>query len=59
VGRVFRDLHGLMNQHVAGEAAFVYQMVAGIPLQIKPAGGRPIANSTRRRSHSKPRVFSL
>ena len=54
VGRVFRDLHGLMNQYVAGQADFVYQMVAGIPLQIKP----PIANSTRRRSHSKSRVFS-
>jgi len=54
VGRVFRDLHGLMNQYVAGQADFVYQMVAGIPLQIKP----PIANSARRRSHSKPRIFS-
>src|SRR5438093_2108965 len=58
VGRVFRDLHGLMNQHVAGQADFVYQMVAGIPLQIKPAGRRPKANPTKRRSHSKTRIFS-
>src|SRR5881397_2602697 len=36
VGRVFRDLHGLMNQYVAGKADFVYLMIAGIPLQIKP-----------------------
>jgi adenosylcobinamide kinase/adenosylcobinamide-phosphate guanylyltransferase len=57
VGRAFRDLHGLMNQHVAGEADFVYQMIAGIPLQIKPAGGPPILGSTRRRSHSKPGTF--
>jgi len=39
VGRVFRDLQGLVNQQVAGEADFVYQTIAGIPLLIKPTGG--------------------
>jgi len=39
VGRLFRDLQGLVNQQVAGEADFVYQTVAGIPLRIKPYGG--------------------
>src|SRR5213596_1309396 len=58
VGRVFRDLHGLMNQYVAGKADFVYLMIAGIPLQIKPPGENPIANSMKRRSYSKPRKFS-
>jgi adenosylcobinamide kinase/adenosylcobinamide-phosphate guanylyltransferase len=39
VGRLFRDLQGLVNQQVAGEADFVYQTVAGIPFRIKPSGG--------------------
>jgi len=38
LGRLFRDLHGLANQQVAGIADFVYLTVAGIPLRIKPAG---------------------
>jgi adenosylcobinamide kinase/adenosylcobinamide-phosphate guanylyltransferase len=58
VGRAFRDLHGFMNQYVAGKSDYVYQMIAGIPLQIKPPGGRPIASSMKRRSHSRPRTFS-
>jgi adenosylcobinamide kinase / adenosylcobinamide-phosphate guanylyltransferase len=40
VGRLFRDLHGLMNQHAAREADVVQHVVAGIPIQIKPPGGR-------------------
>lgn len=39
VGRLFRDLQGLVNQQIAQEANFVYQLVAGIPLLIKPSGG--------------------
>ena len=39
VGRLFRDLHGLINQQVASEADFVYQTVAGILVLIKPTGG--------------------
>ena len=37
VGRLFRDLQGWLNQDVARAADSVYQMVAGIPLQIKRA----------------------
>lgn len=36
VGRQFRDLQGLANQQIAHAADFVYQTVAGIPMQIKP-----------------------
>jgi len=37
VGRIFRDLQGLANQRVAATADRVLMMVAGIPIQIKPA----------------------
>ncbi|MBI4458617.1 MAG: bifunctional adenosylcobinamide kinase/adenosylcobinamide-phosphate guanylyltransferase [Acidobacteria bacterium] len=39
VGRLFRDLQGLVNQQVACGADFVYQTVVGIPLLIKPGRG--------------------
>ncbi len=39
VGRIFRDLQGLVNQRVAAEADQVFLTVAGIPIQIKPSGG--------------------
>jgi len=39
VGRMFRDLQGLANQHVAAAADRVLMMVAGIPIQIKPSIG--------------------
>jgi len=35
VGRQFRDLQGWANQHIAGQAQIVYQMVAGIPVVVK------------------------
>ena len=35
VGRQFRDLQGLANQQMAGQAQMVYQMVAGIPVVVK------------------------
>jgi adenosylcobinamide kinase/adenosylcobinamide-phosphate guanylyltransferase len=35
VGRLFRDVHGWLNQDVARAADFVYQVVAGIPIAIK------------------------
>ena len=37
LGRLFRDLQGLVNQQMAREADVVYHTVAGIALQIKPA----------------------
>ncbi len=37
VARLFRDLQGLVNQRVAISADQVFLLVAGIPLQIKPA----------------------
>lgn len=37
LGRQFRDLQGMVNQRVAGAAQTVYQMVAGIPVLIKPS----------------------
>lgn len=41
VGRLFRDLHGWMNQDVAREADWVYHLVAGIAIPIKqPAASR-------------------
>jgi len=36
VGRMFRDVHGLVNQSAAALADRVFLTVAGIPLQIKP-----------------------
>jgi adenosylcobinamide kinase/adenosylcobinamide-phosphate guanylyltransferase len=36
VGRLFRDLQGFVNQHVAAKADQVFLAVAGIPIQIKP-----------------------
>jgi len=38
VGRVFRDLQGLVNQQIARAADTVYLAVAGIALQVKPGG---------------------
>jgi adenosylcobinamide kinase/adenosylcobinamide-phosphate guanylyltransferase len=40
VGRLFRDLQGWVNQEAARAADRVYHVVAGIPVQIKPGGGR-------------------
>jgi adenosylcobinamide kinase/adenosylcobinamide-phosphate guanylyltransferase len=41
VGRLFRDLQGLVNQDVARLADWVYHTVAGIPVPIKrPEGSR-------------------
>jgi adenosylcobinamide kinase/adenosylcobinamide-phosphate guanylyltransferase len=43
VGRLFRDLHGWMNQDVARSADWVYHLVAGIAVPIKrPGEGRPL-----------------
>ena len=39
ISRNFRDIHGFINQQVAGAADYVYQTVAGIPVLIKPRGG--------------------
>lgn len=36
VGRIFRDLQGLVNQRVAAAADQVFLAVAGIPVRIKP-----------------------
>ncbi len=41
LGRVFRDLAGRLNQTMARDAAEVYMVVAGLPLQLK-------GNETRR-----------
>ena len=35
VGRLFRDLQGIVNQRVARAAETVYHLVAGIPTRIK------------------------
>lgn len=40
VGRLYRDLLGKTNQMLAQRADEVYLMVAGIPVQIKPAATR-------------------
>jgi adenosylcobinamide kinase/adenosylcobinamide-phosphate guanylyltransferase len=41
VGRLFRDVHGWMNQDVARAADWVYHLVAGIAVPIKrPGEGR-------------------
>ncbi len=35
LGRLFRDVAGLANQHLAREAEIVYFMVAGLPRKLK------------------------
>lgn len=40
LGRVFRDLLGRVNQDFAAAADEVYQIVAGLPLQLKPSTSR-------------------
>jgi len=40
IARLFRDLQGWVNQEAARAADRVYHAVAGIPVQIKPTGGR-------------------
>ena len=37
VGRLYRDLLGKVNQLLARHADEVYLMVAGLPVQVKPA----------------------
>jgi adenosylcobinamide kinase/adenosylcobinamide-phosphate guanylyltransferase len=37
VARQFRDIHGILNQHVAKAADTVYFLVSGMPLRIKPS----------------------
>ena len=37
LGRTYRDLLGRVNQLIAAQARVVYLMVAGLPLQVKPA----------------------
>jgi adenosylcobinamide kinase/adenosylcobinamide-phosphate guanylyltransferase len=37
LGRAFRDLLGRVNQQVAQNATQVYLLVAGLPIQLKPA----------------------
>ncbi|MCL0052954.1 bifunctional adenosylcobinamide kinase/adenosylcobinamide-phosphate guanylyltransferase [Dehalococcoidales bacterium] len=39
VGRLYRDLLGKANQLLAEQADEIYLMVAGLPVQIKPAKG--------------------
>ncbi len=39
LGRRFQDLLGLVNQRIAAAADWVYLLVAGIPTEIKGAGG--------------------
>jgi adenosylcobinamide kinase / adenosylcobinamide-phosphate guanylyltransferase len=39
VARQFRDLQGFVNQQVARAADFVYLIVSGIPMRLKPAPG--------------------
>jgi adenosylcobinamide kinase / adenosylcobinamide-phosphate guanylyltransferase len=42
LGRRFQDLLGLVNQRVAADAGRVYLVMAGIPVQVKPAKGPEI-----------------
>jgi adenosylcobinamide kinase/adenosylcobinamide-phosphate guanylyltransferase len=35
VGRVFRDVQGIVNQHLARAASAVYLVTSGIPLRLK------------------------
>ena len=37
LGRAYRDVLGRVNQLIAAQARVVYLMVAGLPLQVKPA----------------------
>ncbi|MGB9905340.1 MAG: bifunctional adenosylcobinamide kinase/adenosylcobinamide-phosphate guanylyltransferase [Desulfotomaculales bacterium] len=37
LGRIYRDLLGTANQHMAGLADTVYLVACGLPLQIKPS----------------------
>ena len=41
LGRAYRDALGRVNQVVAAQASEVCLMVAGLPLQVKPAGRVP------------------
>jgi adenosylcobinamide kinase/adenosylcobinamide-phosphate guanylyltransferase len=38
VARLFRDIHGRMNQRLARKADKVFMTVAGIPVELKPLG---------------------
>jgi len=40
VARAFRDLQGFANQRLARAADRAFFIVAGLPLQLKPGGGR-------------------
>ena len=44
LGRAYRDALGRVNQVVAAQASEVCLMVAGLPLQVKPAGPIPRFN---------------
>ena len=35
LGRIFRDIAGRVNQHIASEADSGYLLVSGIPLRLK------------------------
>lgn len=39
-GRLFTDLHGWVNQYIAGRADTVILMVSGIPVTVKSPGDR-------------------
>lgn len=47
LGRFFRDLHGRANQRIAVECDAVYQMIAGIPLDVKALAGRSWQNENK------------
>ena len=49
LGRAYRDLLGRVNQLIAAHARQVYLMVAGLPLQVKPAGPPPVGPGAVRR----------
>ena len=49
LGRAYRDLLGRVNQLAAAHARQVYLMVAGLPLQVKPAGPPPVGPGAVRR----------
>ena len=49
LGRSYRDLLGRVNQLAAAHARQVYLMVAGLPLQVKPAGPPPVGPGAVRR----------
>ena len=49
LGRVYRDVLGRVNQLIAAHARQVYLMVAGLPLQVKPAGTPPVGPGAVRR----------